>query len=41
MEAAVRSQVSFHYARHGLIAIIRDGLARMGKTESTVTADDL
>lgn len=41
MEAAVRSQVSFHYARRGLITIIRDGLARMGKTESTVTADDL
>ena len=40
-EAAVRSQVADHYARDGLVAAIRDGLARMGKTESTVTAEDL
>ena len=41
MEAAVPSQVADHYARGGLIAAIRDGLARMGKTETTVTAEDL
>jgi len=41
MEATVRSQVAEHYARGGLVAAIRDGLARMGKTESTVTAEDL
>lgn len=35
------SQVADHYARGGLVAAIRDGLARMGKTEGTVTAEDL
>ncbi|WP_165349875.1 MULTISPECIES: methyltransferase domain-containing protein [unclassified Mesorhizobium] len=41
MEAAPRSQVADHYARSSLVADIRDGLAAMGKTESTVTAEDL
>ncbi len=41
MQATVRSQVSVHYARRDLIAAIRDGLASVGKTESTVTAEDL
>ncbi|MBZ9905305.1 methyltransferase domain-containing protein [Mesorhizobium sp. BR115XR7A] len=41
MEAAPRSQVADHYARGTLIADIRDGLAAMGKTESTVMAEDL
>jgi ubiquinone/menaquinone biosynthesis C-methylase UbiE len=41
MEAAPGSQVAKHYARDSLIADIRDGLAAMGKTESTVTAEDL
>jgi ubiquinone/menaquinone biosynthesis C-methylase UbiE len=41
MEAAVHSPVAAHYARKGLIAGIRDGLARMGRTETTVTAEDL
>ncbi|MDG4877221.1 methyltransferase domain-containing protein [Mesorhizobium sp. WSM4935] len=41
MEAARGSQVAKHYARDSLIADIRDGLAAMGKTESTVTAEDL
>ena len=40
-EATTRSDVADHYARGGLVAAIRDGLARMGKTESTVTAEDL
>lgn len=40
-EAARRSHVAEHYARVDLVAAIRDGLARMGKTESTVTAEDL
>jgi SAM-dependent methyltransferase len=35
------SAVADHYARDSLIAAIRDGLAAMGKTESTVTAEDL
>ena len=35
------SAVADHYARESLIAAIRDGLAAMGKTESTVTAEDL
>ena len=35
------SQIADHYARGGLVAAIRDGLARMGKTETTVTAEDL
>jgi SAM-dependent methyltransferase len=41
MEAAADSQVAGHYARGGLVAAIRDGLARIGKTESTVTSEDL
>ena len=41
MEAAPHSQVADHYARDGLVAAIRDGLAGIGKTESTVTAEDL
>lgn len=41
MEAAPRSHVAAHYARGGLVAAIRDGLAAVGKTESTVTAEDL
>ncbi|WP_083361507.1 hypothetical protein [Mesorhizobium sp. LCM 4576] len=41
MEAAPRSQIAEHYARGTLIADIRDGLAALGKTESTVTAEDL
>lgn len=35
------SSVSGHYARTNLIAAIRDGVERMGKTASTVTIDDL
>ena len=35
------SAVADHYARESLIAAIRDGLAAMGKTESTVTTEDL
>src|SRR5690242_5175043 len=41
MDTALRSQVADHYARGYLVAAIRDGLARMGKNESTVTAEDL
>ncbi|WP_157678607.1 methyltransferase domain-containing protein [Mesorhizobium sp. WSM1497] len=41
MEAAPHSQIADHYARGSLVADIRDGLAAMGKTESTVTAEDL
>jgi SAM-dependent methyltransferase len=37
----VRSGVANHYARSNLVAAIREGLARLGKTESTVTAEDL
>jgi ubiquinone/menaquinone biosynthesis C-methylase UbiE len=33
--------VTDHYARSELVAAIRDGLTRLGKTESTVTAEDL
>jgi ubiquinone/menaquinone biosynthesis C-methylase UbiE len=40
-KGAVHSQIADHYARSGLVAAIRDGLARMDKTESTVTAEDL
>jgi ubiquinone/menaquinone biosynthesis C-methylase UbiE len=40
-EAARHSHVAEHYAHVDLVAAIRDGLARMGKTESTVTAEDL
>jgi ubiquinone/menaquinone biosynthesis C-methylase UbiE len=39
--AALISHVADHYARADLVAAIRDGLARLGKTESTVTAEDL
>ncbi|ARP68197.1 hypothetical protein A9K65_032805 (plasmid) [Mesorhizobium sp. WSM1497] len=41
MEAAPHSQIADHYARGSLVEDIRDGLAAMGKTESTVTAEDL
>ncbi|MBZ9735032.1 methyltransferase domain-containing protein [Mesorhizobium sp. CA18] len=41
MEAAPGSQVADHYARGTLLADIRDSLAAMGKTESTVTAEDV
>jgi ubiquinone/menaquinone biosynthesis C-methylase UbiE len=41
INAVVASQVADHYARRDLVAAIRDGLARLGKTESTVTAEDL
>ena len=41
MEAAVRSRVADHYAHSDLVAAIRGGLARLGKTEDTVTAEDL
>jgi ubiquinone/menaquinone biosynthesis C-methylase UbiE len=41
MEATGRSRVSDHYARTNLIDAIHDGVARMGKTPSTVTIDDL
>ncbi|WP_292496404.1 methyltransferase domain-containing protein [Mesorhizobium sp.] len=41
MEAAPRSQVADHYARGTLVADIRAGLAAIGKSESTVTAEDL
>lgn len=40
-EAVATSRVADHYARGDLVAAIRDGLARQGKTESTVTAEDL
>ena len=33
--------VSAHYARPGLLAAIRDGVARLGKTPATVMVDDL
>jgi ubiquinone/menaquinone biosynthesis C-methylase UbiE len=36
-----RSAVSDHYARNGLVAAIRDGVFRLGKTTATVTIDDL
>jgi len=35
------SEVADHYSRGGLVAAIREGLARMVKNESSVTADDL
>jgi ubiquinone/menaquinone biosynthesis C-methylase UbiE len=41
MEAAVPSHIADHYARGDLVAAIREGLARLGKTEDTVTAKDL
>ncbi|WP_439402005.1 class I SAM-dependent methyltransferase [Bradyrhizobium sp. DASA03068] len=37
----MRSPVADHYARGDLTAAIREGLARIGKTEGTVTAEDL
>jgi ubiquinone/menaquinone biosynthesis C-methylase UbiE len=37
----MRSSVADHYARGDLVAAIREGLARLGKTEATVTAEDL
>jgi len=37
----VNSRVADHYAHADLVTAIRDGLARLGKTESTVTAKDL
>jgi ubiquinone/menaquinone biosynthesis C-methylase UbiE len=37
----MNSHVANHYACSELVAAIRDGLARLGKTESTVTAEDL
>ena len=40
-QSDTHSPVAEHYARGGLIDAIRDGLARMGKNESTVTAEDL
>jgi ubiquinone/menaquinone biosynthesis C-methylase UbiE len=40
-EVAVSSQIADHYARGGLVDAIRDGLACIGKSESTVTAEDL
>ena len=40
-DAAVRPNVANHYARGDLVTAIRDGLARLGKSESTVTAEDL
>lgn len=36
-----RSPVADHYARSDLVAAIREGLACIGKTEATVTAEDL
>jgi ubiquinone/menaquinone biosynthesis C-methylase UbiE len=41
MNAAVASPVAEHYARGNLLAAIRDGLSRLGKTETNVTAEDL
>lgn len=41
MDAMLRSHVADHYARGDLIGAIREGLARIGKSESTVTAEDL
>jgi ubiquinone/menaquinone biosynthesis C-methylase UbiE len=40
-QSETHSAVADHYARESLIAAIRDGLAAMGKTESTVTVEDL
>jgi len=33
--------VAAHYTRNGLVAAIRDGLGKLGKTPATVTVDDL
>jgi ubiquinone/menaquinone biosynthesis C-methylase UbiE len=35
------TSVADHYARGGLIAAIRDGISRLGKTPDTITVDDL
>jgi ubiquinone/menaquinone biosynthesis C-methylase UbiE len=40
-DGVARSIVSDHYAHSRLVAAIRDGLAKLGKTESTVTGEDL
>lgn len=40
-EAGARSAVADHYAHSRLVAAIRDGLATLGKTEDTVTSQDL
>jgi SAM-dependent methyltransferase len=37
----VHSHVADHYGRSNLVAAIRDGLTLLGKTETTVTAEDL
>ena len=41
VEGTAHANVADHYANSGLVAAIRDGLTRLGKTESTVTAEDL
>ena len=41
MDATLGSRVADHYARGDLVEAIREGLARIGKSETTVTADDL
>jgi ubiquinone/menaquinone biosynthesis C-methylase UbiE len=41
MMSDTHSAVADHYARGGLIEAIRAGLSEVGKTERTVTADDL
>jgi SAM-dependent methyltransferase len=41
VEGTAHSNVADHYANSSLVAAIRDGLIRLGKTESTVTAEDL
>mgnify|MGYP001025488830 FL=1 len=33
--------VAAHYTSAGLLAAIRDGVAKLGKTPATVTVDDL
>lgn len=40
-QSETHSAVADHYARGDLVAAICEGLARVGKTESTVTAEDL
>jgi ubiquinone/menaquinone biosynthesis C-methylase UbiE len=40
-QSETHSAVADHYARGGLIEAIRDGLNEIGKSERTVTADDL
>lgn len=41
MEATALPNVADHYAHSRLVAAIRDGLAQLGKTEDTVTGEDL